>query len=53
MQIRMRDMAQESCERGTPIDPTYWRYLRAWVVLGIVAFVALLVVFYLMVAKPV
>jgi uncharacterized membrane protein len=54
MQIRMRDMALEAL-RGdaAALPPRYWTYLRWWVALGIVAFVALVVVFYLMVAKPV
>ncbi|HKO67966.1 MAG TPA: DUF2269 family protein [Burkholderiaceae bacterium] len=30
----------------------YWKYERIWVLLGIPAFLSLLVVFYLMVAKP-
>ncbi|MCW5635044.1 MAG: DUF2269 domain-containing protein [Rubrivivax sp.] len=39
-----------------PDDPEipglYWRYERAWVLLGIPAFTSLVVVFWLMVAKP-
>jgi len=34
------------------LPPRYWQFLRGWVLLGIPAFVALVVVFYLMVAKP-
>lgn len=52
MQIRMRDMATEAARAGTELPPQYWSYLRAWVALGIVAFLSLVVVFYLMVAKP-
>ena len=52
MQMRMRDMARRSCERDVPLEAAYWKYLRAWVVLGVIAFVSLMVVFYLMVAKP-
>jgi uncharacterized membrane protein len=52
MQIKMRDMANEAMRVGTDLPPLYWRYLRFWVALGIVAFVSLVVVFYLMVAKP-
>jgi uncharacterized membrane protein len=54
MQIRMRNMAVDAVRRGAAeLPPLYWKYLRWWVALGIVAFVALVVVFYLMVAKPV
>ena len=52
MQIRMRDLAAASVQASIPLPPIYWRYLRAWVALGVVAFLALVVVFYLMVAKP-
>jgi uncharacterized membrane protein len=52
LQIKMRDMAQSAVGGGTALPPLYWRYLRIWVLLGIPAFVALVAVFYLMVAKP-
>jgi uncharacterized membrane protein len=53
MQIRMRDMAADAQRSGAAELPAlYWIYLRRWVALGVVAFVALVVVFYLMVAKP-
>jgi uncharacterized membrane protein len=52
MQIRMRDMAVIADRAGTPLPPRYWKFLRIWVALGIVAFAALVAVFYLMVAKP-
>jgi uncharacterized membrane protein len=53
MQIRMRDMAMDAARSGGALPPLYWTYLRAWVALGVIAFTALVVVFYLMVAKPV
>jgi uncharacterized membrane protein len=52
MQIRMRDLAERAVSVGAALPPRYWGYLRAWVALGVVAFGALVVVFYLMVAKP-
>ncbi|MED5618942.1 DUF2269 family protein [Ideonella sp. BN130291] len=52
LQLRMRDMAQAAANAGQPLPPLYDRYLRIWVALGIPAFVALVIVFYLMVAKP-
>nr|WP_217343887.1 DUF2269 domain-containing protein [Noviherbaspirillum sp. L7-7A]MBV0877972.1 DUF2269 domain-containing protein [Noviherbaspirillum sp. L7-7A] len=52
LQIRMRGFAQDAVKAGTELPPIYWRYLRYWVLLGIPAFLALVVVFYLMVAKP-
>ena len=52
MQIRMREMARRAVEDGTPLPGKYFRWFRVWVALGIPAFLALVVVFYLMVAKP-
>jgi len=52
MQIKMRDMAIVAAASGTELPQRYWHFLKWWVALGIVAFVALVVVFYLMVAKP-
>jgi uncharacterized membrane protein len=53
MQIRMRDMAAAAARSGTALPARYFQFLRLWVALGVVAFLALVVVFYLMVAKPV
>ena len=53
MQLRMREMARASMEAGTPLPALYSTYFRAWVVLGVPAFFSLLIVFWLMVAKPV
>ncbi len=52
LQWRMRDMARQAVRDGLPLPDAYWRYLKIWVALGIPAFVALVAVFYLMVAKP-
>lgn len=52
MQMRMRDMARQAASSGAELSARYWRFLRWWVALGIVAFLALVAVFYLMVAKP-
>jgi uncharacterized membrane protein len=52
MQIRMRELASAAAAANTALPEQYWRYLRWWVVLGTVAFSSLVVVFYLMVAKP-
>jgi uncharacterized membrane protein len=52
LQLRMRDMARRALADGKPLPALYIRYLRTWVLLGIPAFLALVIVFYLMVAKP-
>jgi uncharacterized membrane protein len=52
MQIKMRDMAAAAAANSTELPPRYWSFLKWWVALGVVAFAALVVIFYLMVAKP-
>ena len=53
MQIRMRNWAvSAAADSNAALPPDYWRYLRLWTMLGIPAFIALVIVFYLMVAKP-
>jgi len=58
LQLRMRDMARETAEAAQAangdgvLPPLYWRYARWWEALGYPAFVAMAVVFYLMVNKP-
>jgi uncharacterized membrane protein len=49
----MCDMAQEADRAGVELPERYWSYLRAWVALGVIAFVALVVVFHFMIAKPI
>ena len=53
IQLKMRDMAQVAARDGTDLPALYWRYLKIWVTLGIPAFIALVIIFWLMVAKPV
>ena len=53
MQIRMRDLAFAAAQSRTELPPAFWRMLRAWVALGIFAFAAIVVIFYLMVTKPI
>ena len=52
LQIRMRDLARLADDAGTPLPRLYWTYARCWFWLGVPAFVALMLVYWLMVAKP-
>ena len=52
LQMRMRDLARQSDADGTALPAAYWRYARIWFWLGLPAFSSLVVVFWLMVAKP-
>jgi uncharacterized membrane protein len=52
LQIRARDLARIAAATATPLPPAYVRAMRAWFILGWPAFLALVAVFALMVAKP-
>lgn len=52
IQLRMRDLARESLRRGQPLPANYERLYRQWFVLGIPAFISVLAILWLMVAKP-
>lgn len=52
LQIRLSRMADAALASGQPLPALYWRYARWWEGLGYPAFIAVLVVFYLMVNKP-
>ena len=52
LQLQMRDMAQVAAADNTALPERYWRYERIWTVLGFPAFGGLIVVYWLMVHKP-
>jgi uncharacterized membrane protein len=52
LQVRMRDLALAADAADAPLAPAFDRYFRAWTALGFPAFIALVIVFWLMVAKP-
>jgi len=52
LQISMRNLAVAAAANSLPLPPTFWRYYRWWFALGWPAFLGVLVIFYLMVAKP-
>jgi uncharacterized membrane protein len=52
MQIRMRDMASNAIEQKTSLPDAYWVFDKWWIVAGVLAFPAVAVIFYLMIAKP-
>ena len=53
LQIQMRNMAKLAATTSTELPPQFWRYARQWELLGYPAFIAMLVIYWLMVAKPV
>ena len=52
LQIRMARIAERCLETGEPLTDQYRRYFRWWFALGWPAFIAMLGIFWLMVAKP-
>jgi uncharacterized membrane protein len=52
LQIRMRDLAAAAVADGAPLPVLYRRYARTWFALGWPAFTAVILIVYLMVAKP-
>jgi len=52
LQRRMRDLAIAAAADDAPLPERFSFYFRIWTILGVPAFGALVIVFYLMVAKP-
>tara|TARA_A200000113_G_scaffold219899_1_gene229235 strand:+ start:295 stop:762 length:468 start_codon:yes stop_codon:yes gene_type:complete len=53
MQIQLKKMVAEALENGKDLPARYHKLFKIWFLLGWPAFVGLIIVFYLMVAKPV
>ena len=52
LQIRMRRMAEHARDTDQPLPAAYWRDAKRWFWLGWPAFIAILIVVFLMVLKP-
>ncbi len=52
IQIRLKQILANSKRNNAEIPDAYHRLFRAWILLGIPAFLSLLAIFFLMVAKP-
>ncbi len=52
LQTVMRNMARESSSRSVPLPARYFHLFRLWFALGVPAFLSVLAIFWLMVAKP-
>lgn len=53
IQVKMRDDARVSAQSGTPLTARYLRLYRIWFACGIPAFSAIVVLLWLMIARPV
>jgi uncharacterized membrane protein len=52
LQIRMHALAARATRTDTALPPRYFAYARLWLLLGWPAFISVLAIFYLMIAKP-
>jgi uncharacterized membrane protein len=52
MQMRMRDLAIRAVSTGEPLPETYYRLFRLWFVFGFPGFGSVMLIVWLMIAKP-
>jgi uncharacterized membrane protein len=52
IQVRMAAIAERAVRERMALPPLFWRYHHIWTALGIPAFIAFVVIFYLMTVKP-
>ena len=52
MQARMRNLAAQAAASGAPLPAEYHRLFRWWFAFGFPAFAAVLLIFWLMIARP-
>lgn len=52
LQIRLRDLARQAVKSHTPLPAVYYRLFAIWFACGIPAFVAVLTIVWLMLARP-
>ncbi|RCK47626.1 membrane protein [Thalassospira profundimaris] len=52
IQIRLRNMALEAARLGTGLNESYRKLYRIWVIFGFPAFIAVMLIVWLMISKP-
>jgi uncharacterized membrane protein len=52
MQIEMRNLARVAAEKSQPLPPRYFALFRRWFLFGIPGFGSVMIILYLMIAKP-
>jgi len=52
LQIKLHEMAKYAYENSQGLPQKYYQYYRYWFILGWPAFISLIIVYYLMTAKP-
>ena len=53
MQIEMRDLARAAAAQGAPLPPRYFALFHRWFLFGIPGFGSVMLILWLMIAKPV
>jgi uncharacterized membrane protein len=53
MQIKMRDLARAAAAKREPLPPRYFALFRRWFLFGIPGFGSVMIILWLMIAKPV
>jgi len=51
-QIRIRDIAARAVAENVPLPPDYYWYYRIWFAFGFPAFISVLLILWLMIARP-
>ena len=51
-QIQMKNIVKHACDTSSTLPQSYWRYAKKWELAGYPAFLAVVVIFFLMVIKP-
>jgi uncharacterized membrane protein len=52
MQIEMRDLATRAVAKAEPLPPRYFKLFRRWFLFGIPGFGSVMIILWLMIAKP-
>jgi uncharacterized membrane protein len=52
MQIEMRNLARVAAEKAEPLPPRYFALFRRWFLFGIPGFGSVMIILWLMIAKP-
>ena len=53
IQIKMKNIAKKCLKNNTDLPKKYWQLNFFWIILGCLAFIAMIMIFYLMVFKPI
>lgn len=52
MQVKMRDLARRAAAQDQPLPPRYFALFRRWILFGIPGFGSVMLILWLMIAKP-